>query len=293
MAFGGSDDENTDNNNHNKKRSRMEDLQVGSLFGVRDKVVLVTGGATGIGLMIAAGFVANGARVYVASRSLERCDAAAKELDAAGPGRCFALSEDLSTESGCVNLAAQLRAREDRLHVLVNNSGTSWGAPLETHSEKGWDKVYALNVKGIFFLTRECLPLLDAGSAPDDPARVINIGSIAGIKPQVFPTFSYDVSKAAVHHLTRKLADELADRRGKGGHAVTVNAIAPGYVPSRMSAQLAEYEESKAIAESGIPLRRRGAAGDMAGAALYLASAAGAWVTGVTVPVDGGHLAKL
>lgn len=272
---------------------RMEDLQVNSLFGVEGKTVLVTGGATGIGLMIAAGFVANGARVYVASRSLDRCQAVAKHLDAKGPGRCFAMSEDLSTEQGCVNLAGQLKAKEGKLHVLINNSGTSWGAPLEKHSEKGWDKVYALNVKGIFFLTRECLPLLDAGSVPDDPARVINIGSIAGIKPQVFPTYSYDVSKAAVHHLTRKLADELADRRPKGGHAITVNAIAPGYVPSNMSAQLANYKQSKDIAENGIPLRRRGAAGDMAGAALYLASSAGAWVTGITLPVDGGHIAKL
>lgn len=271
----------------------MKDLSVGELFGVEGKTVLVTGGARGIGLMIAAGFVANGARVYIASRSKDACEAAAKQLTAEGPGTCVALSEDLSTEAGCVNLAKMFRAREERLHVLVNNSGTSWGAPLEKHSERGWDKVYALNVKGIFFLTRELLPALDAGSTTTDPARVINIGSIAGERPQVFPTYAYDASKAAVHHITRKLADELADRRQKGGHAITVNAIAPGYVPSAMSDGLAMYKESEEIAKSGIPLRRKGAPQDMAGAALFLSSNAGAWITGTTVRVDGGFLAKL
>jgi NAD(P)-dependent dehydrogenase (short-subunit alcohol dehydrogenase family) len=275
------------------KEMRMRDLSVGELFGVKGKTVIVTGGAKGIGLMIAAGYVANGANVYIASRSKDVCEAAAKKLTQEGPGTCVALSEDLSTEAGCVNLAKMFRAKEDRLHVLVNNSGTSWGAPLEKHSEKGWDKVYALNVKGIYFLTRELLPALDAGSTATDPARVINIGSIAGQRPQVFPTYSYDVSKAAVHHLTHKLADELADRRQKGGHSITVNAIAPGYVPSAMSDSLAMYKESEEIARSGIPLRRKGAPGDMAGAALFLSSNAGAWITGTTVRVDGGFLAKL
>ena len=271
----------------------MGALGVERLFGVKDKTVLVTGGARGIGLMIAAGFVANGAKVYIASRSVEACEAAAKRLTAEGPGTCHALAADLGTESGCAALAAALKRRERALHVLVNNSGTSWGAPLEKHSDKGWDKTYALNVKGVFFLTRELLPLLDRASAPHDPARVINIGSVAGERPQVFPTFSYDVSKAAVHHLTRKLADELADRRPTGGHAIAVNAVAPGYVPSKMSEQLGEYEESKTIARSGIPLRRKGAPGDMAGAALFLASNAGAWISGVVLRVDGGMLAKL
>ena len=267
-------------------------LAVERLFGVRGKTVLVTGGARGIGLMIAAGFVANGARVYIASRDARACETTAKKLTAVGPGECFALPADLGSEAGCVALAEALAERETKLHVLVNNSGTSWGAPMETHSEKGWDKTYALNVKGVFFLTREVLPMLDKASTKTDPARVINIGSIAGLRPQVFPTFSYDVSKAAVHHLTRKLADELADRRASGGEAITVNAVAPGYVPSRMSAQLEGYEEAKAISE-GLPLRRKGGADDMAGAALFFASAAGAWTTGVILHVDGGHLSKL
>jgi NAD(P)-dependent dehydrogenase (short-subunit alcohol dehydrogenase family) len=272
---------------------RVSDLGVTRLFGVKGKTVLVTGGARGIGLMIAAGFVANGATVYIASRSADACETAARRLTAAGPGTCHALAADLGTETGCAALAAALKSRERALHVLVNNSGTSWGAPMATHDTKGWDKTYDLNVKGVFFLTRELLPLLDAASTPTDPARVINIGSVAGIRPQVFPTFSYDVSKAAVHHLTRKLADELADRRSEGGHAITVNAIAPGYVPSRMSAQLGEYEESEKIAKSGIPLRRRGNAADMAGSALFLAGEAGAWISGVVLRVDGGMLSKL
>ena len=271
---------------------RVSDLGVTRLFGVKGKTILVTGGARGIGLMIAAGFVANGATVYIASRSADACETAARRLTAAGPGTCHALAADLGTETGCAALAAALKSREQALHVLVNNSGTSWGAPMATHDTKGWDKTYNLNVKGVFFLTRELLPLLDAASTPTDPARVINIGSVAGIRPQVFPTFSYDVSKAAVHHLTKKLADELSDRRSEGGHAITVNAIAPGYVPSRMSAQLEGYEEAKAI-EEGLPLRRKGGVGDMAGAALFFASAAGAWITGVVLRVDGGMLSKL
>ena len=238
---------------------RVSDLGVTRLFGVKGKTILVTGGARGIGLMIAAGFVANGATVYIASRSADACETAARRLTAAGPGTCHALAADLGTETGCAALAAALKSREQALHVLVNNSGTSWGAPMATHDTKGWDKTYNLNVKGVFFLTRELLPLLDAASTPTDPARVINIGSVAGIRPQVFPTFSYDVSKAAVHHLTRKLADELADRRSEGGHAITVNAIAPGYVPSRMSAS-GEYEESERSPRAAYPSATRRAA---------------------------------
>lgn len=273
-------------------KADMRALGVDRLFGVDGKTVLVTGGARGIGLMIAAGFVANGATVYIASRDKQACDAVANQLTNVGPGTCFALAADLGTEAGCVALAKALGERTQKLHVLVNNSGTSWGAPMASHGEKAWDKTFALNVKGVFFLTREMLPLLDKGSTKSDPGRVINIGSIAGLKPQVFPTFSYDVSKAAVHHLTRKMAAELADRQENGGEKITVNALAPGYVPSRMSKQLEGYDEAIAIAES-LPLRRKGEPGDMAGAALFLSSNAGAWITGIVLRVDGGHLAKL
>ena len=153
--------------------------------------------------------------------------------------------------------------------------------------------MFALNFKALFFLTRALLPLLDKGSSAGSPARVINIGSIAGVRPQQAPTYGYDASKIAVHHLTKKLADELATR--PGGGSITVNAIAPGYVPSRMSAQLGAYEKSGDVSSitDRIPLRRMGAPGDMAGAALFLASPAGSWITGIVLPVDGGFLAKL
>ena len=286
----------------------MEALQTQNLFGVRDKVVLVTGGARGIGLMvrahtgrttsrdaseratspqIASGFVANGARVYISSRKADACAAVAAQLTAAGPGTCVALPEDLSTLAACERLAARLGEREPALHCLVNNSGVAWGEPLATHSEKGLDRVYALNFKAIFFLSRALLPLLERGASLGLPSRIINIGSIAGIRPQSFPTYGYDSSKAAVHHLTLKLADEFATRH------ITVNAVAPGYVPSAMSAQLDAYTGDGDEVVKKIPLGRMGAPGDMAGATLFLASPAGAWVTGVILPVDGGFLARL
>ena len=173
------------------------------------------------------------------------------------------------------------------MSVLVNNSGVSWGEPMDTYPDAAWDKLWNLNVKSIFTLTRALLPLLDAGSSPGDPGRVINVGSIAGIAPQPVPTYAYDASKAAVHMLTKKLAGELADRGADGGHSITVNAIAPGFVPSRMSAQLLTYASEELIS-SGIPLGRLGSPEDMGGAASYLASRAGAWVTGSVITVDGG-----
>lgn len=192
-------------------------------------------------------------------------------------------------ESGCLDLAKQLSAKTDKLDVLVNNAGTSWGEPLEKYQEKGWDRCLALNLKGVFTTTRALLPLLDKASTAEDPARVINIGSVAGLQPQPVPTYAYDASKAAVHSLTRKLASEFCDRRADGGHRITVNAIAPGYVPSSMSQQLLTYV-GKEVIEQGIPMGRLGAPEDMGGAAVYLASKAGSWVTGHILTVDGGAI---
>lgn len=168
--------------------------------------------------------------------------------------------------------------------MLVNNSGTSWGEPLSSYPDAAWDKVMALNVRACFNTTRAALPLLEAAATAADPSRVVNVGSIAGITPQAWPTYAYDASKAAVHHLTLKLAGELAPRR------ITVNAVAPGVVPSKMSDQLTAYATKDEIARS-VPLGRVGSAADMAGAVLYLASRAGAWVSGSTLVVDGGALA--
>ncbi|HXQ59390.1 MAG TPA: SDR family NAD(P)-dependent oxidoreductase [Acidimicrobiales bacterium] len=247
------------------------------LFSITGKTALVTGGGRGIGRMIAGGFVDAGARTYISSRNAEVCDAVAAELSATGV--CISVPADLSTESGCRELAAEMGRREERLHVLVNNAGNTWGAPLEEFDDAAWDRVLALNVKGVFHTTKFLLPLLEAASTEDDPARVVNIGSIDGIHVPVLETYSYSASKAAVHQLTRHLAKKLAPR-------ITVNAIAPGPFQSKMMAATLEAFGSQIAANA--PMKRIGRPDDMAGAAIYLASRAGAFLTGVILPVDGG-----
>ena len=252
-------------------------MDVGKLFSVEGKVALVTGGSRGIGLMIARGFVAGGAKVYVASRKKEACAAAAAELSKLGT--CLSLPADLSTPDGCRALAAELAEREPRLHVLVNNAGANWGAPIEEYPDAAFEKVLALNVTATFRLTVSLLPQLRAASAPGDPARVINIGSIDGLGVPLLETYAYSTSKAALHHLTRHLARRLAPE-------ITVNAVAPGPFESKMMAVTLE-RFGDAIRSSN-PLRRIGEPEDMAGVALYLASRAGAYVNAAVIPVDGG-----
>jgi NAD(P)-dependent dehydrogenase (short-subunit alcohol dehydrogenase family) len=255
---------------------------VKNLFSVENKTVLVTGGSRGIGLMIARGFVEHGARVYVASRKQEDVDAAAAELGK--HGTCTAIAADLATERGAKDLAAAIAAREPKLDVLVNNAGANWGAPLAEFPDSAWDKVLALNVKAVFHLTRACLPLLEKAVRPGDPARVINIGSIDGLRVPLLETYSYSASKAAVHHLTRVLAMRLAGQR------ITVNAVAPGPFESKMMAATLERFRDSLVASC--PLGRIGEPEDMAGIAIYLASRAGAYVTGAVIPVDGGISTK-
>jgi NAD(P)-dependent dehydrogenase (short-subunit alcohol dehydrogenase family) len=227
--------------------------------------------------MIAGGFVDAGATVYVSSRSAEACDTVAAELSENGV--CVSVPADLSTEAGCRTLADEMIRRVDRLDVLVNNAGNTWGAPLEEFGDAAWDRVLSLNVKGVFHTTKFLLPLLEAAASEDEPARVINIGSIDGIHVPVLETYSYSASKAAVHQLTRHLAKKLAPR-------ITVNAIAPGPFQSKMmAATLDAFGEQIA---AGAPMKRIGRPDDMAGAAIYLASRAGAYLTGVILPVDGG-----
>ncbi|MFQ5668068.1 MAG: SDR family oxidoreductase [Candidatus Binatia bacterium] len=248
------------------------------LFAVAGKTVLVTGGSRGIGLMIARGFVKSGAKVYISSRKHDVCGAVAAELSRAGT--CIALPADLSTEAGVKQLAGEVGRSESVLHVLVNNAGANWGAPLMEYPDTAWDKVLALNVKAIFFLTRALVPLLEQGAQARDPARVINIGSIDGLKVPLLETYAYSASKAAVHHLTRVLARALAPRR------ITVNAVAPGPFESKMMA--ATLERFKDAIVASCPLGRIGEPDDMAGVAIYLASRAGAYLTGAVIPVDGG-----
>jgi NAD(P)-dependent dehydrogenase (short-subunit alcohol dehydrogenase family) len=249
------------------------------LFSIRGKTAVVTGGSRGIGRMIATGFVAAGARVYICARKADACDATAAELSKLG--ECISLPADLSTEAGAEDLVRRVSEREPKLHVLVNNAGAAWGAPLEEYPDSAFDKVLNVNVKGIFHLTRLLLPLLRAAATDSDPARVINIGSVDGLKVPRTENYAYSASKAAVHMLTRHLAFALV------GDQINVNAIAPGLFPSRMTAYLFESEGADAIVDH-IPMKRAGKPEDIAGTAIYLSSRASAYLTGVVLPVSGG-----
>ncbi|GAP84654.2 putative short chain dehydrogenase reductase family [Rosellinia necatrix] len=261
-------------------------MEVSSLFDVKGKVVLVTGGARGIGRMITEGFVANGARVYVASRDAAACEAAAAELTARGPGSCVALPADLLSLAECERLAAALRAREPRLDVLVNNSGAAWGAPLAGFPDAQWSRVLTLNLQRAFTLTQLLLPLLEASGAASggDPATIVNIGSVNGLSVPNLENYSYSASKAGLHHLTRHLSQVL------GPKGITVNSLACGPFDTKMMAfSMKHFREA---IEEGNPMKRHGRPSDVAGACIFLASRAGSYVNGATINVDGGvHLA--
>jgi NAD(P)-dependent dehydrogenase (short-subunit alcohol dehydrogenase family) len=248
------------------------------LFSIAGKTALVTGGTRGIGKMIAEGFVEAGATVYISSRKADACAEVAAELSA--KGTCIGIPADLSTEEGCRGLADEMTSRLERLDILVNNAGATWGTPLAEFGEAQFEKVLALNVKGVFHLTKFLVPLLQASGTADEPARVINIGSIDGIAVPLLETYAYSSSKAAVHQLTRHLAKRLAP-------AITVNAVAPGPFPSKMMAATLDAFGEQIAANA--PLKRIGRPDDMAGAAIYLSSRAGAYLTGAIIPVDGGR----
>jgi len=249
-----------------------------NLFSVSGKVALVTGGSRGIGYMIARGYVENGATTYITARKADACDAAAKELSAFG--KCISIPLDVSTLAGVKKLAEAIASREKKLDILVNNAGANWAEPIDSFSESGWDKVMDVNLKSVFFLTRELLPQLRAAATEQDPARVINIGSIDGLHVNGLETYAYSSSKAAVHHLTRTLARRLA------GEHINVNAVAPGPFESKMmEATLKHFGD--AIKQS-VPRGRIGEPEDMAGITLFLASRASAYITGEVIAVDGG-----
>jgi NAD(P)-dependent dehydrogenase (short-subunit alcohol dehydrogenase family) len=253
---------------------------VGELFEVSGKSALVTGGSRGIGLMIARGLVQAGARVLISSRKEEQLNAAAAEL--AREGECEPIPADLSSPEGAAALAAATSERFPQLDILVNNAGATWGAPLEEFPPSGWDRVMHTNVEGIFHLTIGLLGPLRASAREEDPARVINIGSIDGLRTPVTDNYSYSASKAAVHMLTRHLAKRLASEH------ITVNAIAPGPFPSKMTAFMLDEPSSREAVESIVPLRRLGRGDDAAGLVIFLASRAGSYLTGTVIPLDGG-----
>ena len=265
----------------------MSQLTVNDLFGVQGKVVLVTGGSRGIGEMIAAGFLANDATVYISSRKADVCDATAARLADEYGGACVSIPANLAELDGIDAVVASLSERESRLDVLVNNAGVSWGASVDEFPEIGWDKVFDTTVKGVFFLTQRLLPLLEAGATLDDPARVINIGSVDGIRTPSFDTVSYGPSKAAVHALTRQLAAKLVRRN------ILVNAIAPGPFPTWMlstgvgTGGDVEGTDWDALGRT-MPRGRVGTPEDIAGLAIFLASRAGAFTVGEVITCDGG-----
>jgi NAD(P)-dependent dehydrogenase (short-subunit alcohol dehydrogenase family) len=250
-------------------------MDTSTLFRLDDRVALVTGGSRGIGKMIAEGFIQQGAKVYISARKADACNATAAEL---GPN-CISIPMDVSTVEGCKALAAAIAEREPKLDILVNNAGAAWGVPFAEFPESGWDKVMDLNVKSPFFLTQALHDLLKAAASADRPAKVINITSIDGQRVNPWETYSYQASKAALIHLTRRMAARLIQDQ------IVVSSLAPGAFPSDMNRAARDHSDGVA---KRIPAQRVGYDEDMAGAAIYLASRAGDYVVGETLTVDGG-----
>lgn len=252
------------------------------LFSIEGKTALVTGGAQGMGRMIAEGLVRAGAHVYITSRKPELCEQAAQELSEFGT--CTAIAASIDSPVGVKALADEFKRREDTLHVLINNAGRTWGAPLAEFPDKAWESVMAVNVQGPFTLIRELLPALEQAGQNNslDPARIINIGSLAGKNVERLSAYSYEASKAAIHHLSRVLAAELAAKN------ITVNAIIPGYFPTKMTAHIRGEEDKQAALLARVPLQRFGTQEDIAGACIFLSSRAGAFITAAELVIDGG-----
>lgn len=254
------------------------------IFSLKGKTALVTGGTSGIGLMIAEGLIKHGAKVYVASRKPQACDDTAQALSQYG--ECIGIPADLSTEQGCQALVDTLQQKEPCLHILVNNAGVTWGAPLEEYPDEAWDKIFNLNLKSAFTMSKKLLPLLSAAGTSEDPARVINTTSVAGKLTASMQAYAYGPSKAALNHLTRILAYELAERH------INVNAIAPGVFPSKMTNFIMKHDELAKQQAANVPQGRLGEPRDMEGLAVFLSAPASAYITGNVIALDGGSTVR-
>lgn len=255
-------------------------------FGVAGKTVLVTGGGRGIGESIAEGFVKAGAKVYICSRKAATCEDTAARLSEHGTCIALPIAADIATSEGRAAVVREMSERESKLDVLINNAGALWAAPLADYPESGWDKVFDLNVRGLFFLIRDLVPMLEAAATKAAPARIINIGSIDAFHIPKHETYAYSASKAASHQLSIHLADQLAPRN------ITVNVIAPGMFPSKMMTGTLEKQGEEKVLEK-VPLKRLTGADDMAGTAMFLASHGASYITGAVIPVDGGTATTL
>lgn len=258
----------------------MENNYYEHLFGVRGKVALVTGGTRGIGRMIAEGLVRCGARVYVASRKLDACAETQAALSAYG--HCVALPSDVSSIEGCEVLAQELASRESQLDILVNNAGVTWSEDIDRFSEKAWDKVMDLDIKGPFFLIQKLLPLLRKGATPESRSSIINVSSVNGLRPSSLRNYSYVAAKAGLNQLSAQLARDLMDDQ------INVNVIAPGPFQSKMTAPLYATPELEEQVRQNFPMKRWGSVEDAAGLTIFLSSSAGSYLTGVVIPLDGG-----
>jgi NAD(P)-dependent dehydrogenase (short-subunit alcohol dehydrogenase family) len=257
------------------------DFSASKLFNLEGMTALVTGGTSGLGLIMAKAYLQNGVKVLITSRRQKKCDMALRELSKYG--ECQAFAADVTKADGRSKLLARVVDYLGVLNILLNNAGANWGASLEDYPDEGFAKVMDTNLNAVFSLTRDAVPLLSKAASAADPARVINIGSMDGLHVPVVqrvPTFAYSASKAALHHLTRALAVELGPRH------ITVNAVAPGFFESRMTDYI--FEHYFEDIEADCPLGRIGQAEEMAGIAVYLASRAGNYTNGAVIPVDGG-----
>ena len=260
------------------------------LFSLKEKTALVTGGATGIGRMVATGLVFAGAKVMIASRKGDECEKTASEINilaknssgASAAGSIAGFGGDVSSEEGVAKLVADATDRTDILDILINNAGTTWGAPFDEFPHGAWGRIMDVNVAGLFTLTQKLHPILKSAASAEDPSRIINLGSVMGTSYIGDGAYSYAASKAAVHHLTKILANEMA------GEHITVNAFAPGPFQSKMTAFATDSDEKALNVGKGVPLGRIGSPDDIAGATIYLCSKAGSYITGAVLPIDGG-----